>query len=64
MKKYKLRIYKTSGADRGNLDHEEFFETLEELRKRYDSLFQRKRWSENPTAWEYDGKYWNRLFGY
>ena len=32
---FKLRIYKLSGADKGNLDHEEFFSTREEMEERY-----------------------------
>lgn len=64
MKKYKLRIYKTGGVDKGNLDHEEYFETLEELQERYHTLFRRSRYSYNPTAWEYGEKGWNRLEGY
>lgn len=34
MKRYKLRVYVTSGPDKGNLDHEEFFDSIEELDKR------------------------------
>lgn len=64
MEKYKLRIYITNGADKGNLDHEEFFETLEGLQERYDSLFRRELYSCNPTAWERKGNEWNRLAGY
>ena len=33
---YKLRIYKLSGSDKGNLDHEEMFDTKEQMDKRYD----------------------------
>lgn len=38
---YKLRIYKLSGADKGNLDHEELFNTKEQMDKRYDELFKK-----------------------
>mgnify|MGYP000714193348 CR=1 FL=1 len=31
---YKLRIYKTYGGDKGNLDHEEIFDTKEQMDKR------------------------------
>lgn len=48
---YKLRIYKKSGHDRGNLDHEEMFDTKEEMNKRYDELFDVESYSLNPTAW-------------
>lgn len=61
---YKLRIYKLSGIDKGNLDHEEFFDTKELMNKRYDELFQSELYGLNPTAWkEIDGK-WKRLEGY
>ena len=33
---YKLRIYKLSGSDKGNLDHEEIFDTKEQIDKRHD----------------------------
>lgn len=33
---YKLRIYKLSGSDKGNLDHEEMFDTKEQMDKRYN----------------------------
>ena len=61
---YKLRIYKLSGIDKGNLDHEEFFFTLYQMDKRYDELFQSELYGLNSTAWkEIDGK-WKRLEGY
>ena len=61
---YKLRIYKLSGVDKGNLDHEELFDTKEQMDKRYDELFQSELYGLNPTAWkEIDGK-WKRLEGY
>lgn len=48
---YKLRIYKLSGSDKGNLDHEEMFDTKEQMDKRYDELFNEK-WccSNTPTS--------------
>ena len=61
---YKLRIYKLSGIDKGNLDHEEFFDTKEHVDKRYDELLESELYGLNPTAWEQiDGK-WKRLEGY
>ena len=61
---YKLRIYKLSGIDKGNLDHEEFFDTKKHMDKRYDELFESELYGLNPTAWEQiDGK-WKRLEGY
>ena len=61
---YKLRIYKLSGVDKGNLDHEEFFNTKVQMDRRYDELFKKDLYGLNPTAWkEIDGK-WKRLEGY
>ena len=61
---YKLRIYKLSGGDKGNLDHEELFNTKDQMDKRYDELFQSELYGLNPTAWkEIDGK-WKRLEEY
>ena len=61
---YKLRIYKLSSLDKGNLDHEELFDTKEQMDKRYDELFKKELYSLNPTACErIDGK-WKRLEGY
>ena len=61
---YKLRIYKLSGVDKGNLDHGELFDTKNQMDKRYDELFQSELYGLNPTAWkEIDGK-WKRLEGY
>ena len=61
---YKLRIYNLIGADKGNLNHEEKFNTKEQMDKRYNELFKRELYSLNPTAWEriYGG--WKRLEGY
>ena len=49
--KYKLRIYKKTGADTGNLDHEEFFQTEEEMKSRYKDLFDYNSFGLNPTMW-------------
>ena len=59
MKRYKLRIYVTSGPDKGNLDHEEFFDSIEELDKRYRELFVYKLYSLNPTVWKWNGNDWD-----
>lgn len=64
MKRYKLRIYVTSGLDKGNVDHEEFFDSIEELDKRYNELFIYKLYNLNPTAYEWDGNDWIRIMGY
>ena len=61
---YKLRIYKLSGADKGNLDHEEFFSTKEAMEVRYNELFMYGNYSLNPTAWENVGGEWKRLEGF
>lgn len=64
MYKFKLRFYKVSGFDKGNTDHEEFFETREEMDKRYKEVFVYNRFSYNPTAWENVEGEWKRLEGY
>lgn len=65
MVKYKLRIYVTSGIDKGNLDHEEFFDTIELMDARYKQLFVYNLYSLNPTAWEIDANgNWTRIEGY
>lgn len=71
---YKLRIYHTSGNAKGMLKNEEFFNTIEELNKRYNELFKYELYSLNPTAWVYKeliddfgtnyGLGWCRLSGY
>lgn len=61
---YKLQIYKLSGLDKGNLDHEELFDTKEQMDKRYDELFKRELYSLNPTALEQIDDGWKRLEGY
>lgn len=61
---YKLRIYKLSGLDKGNLDHVELFDTKEQMDKRYDELFKRELYSLNPTALEQIDDGWKRLEGY
>ena len=61
---YKLRIYKLSGSDKGNLDHEEFFSKKEEMETRYDELFVYENYSLNPTAWENVDEEWERLKGF
>lgn len=61
---YKLRIYKLSGVGKGNLDHEEFFDTKEQMDKRYDELFKKDLYSLNPTVWKQIDGEWKRLEGY
>lgn len=50
--RYKLRIYFKSGAQKGNLKREEFFDSLDAMNKRYRELFKPKEYALNPTAWE------------
>ena len=57
---YKLRIYKHTG----DLDHEEVFNTKEQMDKRYDELFRYDLFSLNPTAWKFNNNMWERIFGY
>lgn len=57
---YKLRIYKTSGK----IEHEEIFDTKEQMDRRYDELFKRDLYSSNPTAWKLIDGVWKRLEGY
>ncbi len=64
MKRYKLRVYVTSGPDKGNLDHEELFDSIEELDKRYNELFIYKLYNLNPTAWGLNGNDWIRIMVY
>lgn len=61
---YKLRIYNLTGADKGNLNHEEIFDTKEQMDKRYNELFKRNLYSLNPTAWEQIDGEWKRLESY
>ena len=63
-KRFKLRIYKKFGADKGNTDHEEFFSTREEMDKRYKALFIYNDYALNPTAWERHVEDWTRIEGY
>ena len=57
-KPYKIRFYKLKGSDKGNLDHEEFFDTKKEAINRYREAFKKELFSLNPTVWELrDGDY-------
>ena len=57
---YKLRIYRKNGS----LDHEEIFDTKEEMVKRYNKLFKHENYSLKPTAWgNVDGE-WKRVEGF
>ena len=67
-KNWKLRIYKQKGLDKGNLDHEEFFDSKEDMDQRYRSLFNYKAFALNPTSYKLveddDKEEWRRLEGY
>lgn len=58
---YKLRIYYKSGAQKGNLKREEFFDSLDAMNKRYRE-FKPKEYALNPTAWERINGEWLRMF--
>lgn len=59
---YKLRIYYKSGAQKGNLKREEFFDSLDAMNKRYKELFKPREYALNPTAWEKVNEEWLRMF--
>ena len=60
---YKLRIYYKSGAQKGNLKREEFFDSLDAMNKRYRELFKPREYALNPTAWErINNGEWLRMF--
>ena len=58
---FKLRFYKKSGYDKGNLDHEEFFNTKEQAIARYREVFVRSDYGLNPTMWEDQNGEWIRM---
>ena len=61
---YKLRVYKQTGFDKGNLDHEELFTSKEKMDMRYKELFNLRALALNPTAWELKNGNWERILGY
>ena len=50
---YKLKFYHKTGVNKGNLNHEEFFQTLEELQSRYNDVFVYNDFSLIPTVWKH-----------
>lgn len=50
-KRFKLRFYKLSGPEKGNLDHEEYFDTYNAMWDRYAQVFRRNLYALNPTGW-------------
>ena len=61
---YKLKFYHKKGVNKGNVDHEEFFQTLEELQSRYNDVFIYNDFALNPTAWKQTLNGWERIAGY
>ena len=67
---YKLRFYKLTGAEKGNLEHEEFFNTLEEMQNKYNEVFKYELKAYNPTAWYFNreenqkNNNWERIIGF
>ena len=60
---FKLRFYKKTGSDKGNLDHEEYFATRDGAFARYREVFVRSDYSLNPTIWEFIAGEWKRIYG-
>lgn len=56
MKKYKVREYHKTGYNKGNLKQELFFDTLEQAKTYYKSVFVYNDFTLNPTIWEYNEK--------
>ena len=52
--RYKMRIYHTKGPNKGQLDREELFNTLEDANNRYRELFNYNSFGLNPTIWRFD----------
>lgn len=60
--RYRLRIYYKSGAQKGNLRREEFFDSYNSMNQRYRELFNPKEYDLNPTAWKRINNEWLRTF--
>lgn len=54
--KFKLRLYKKTGVEKGNLDKELFYDSAKELWTTYKSLFRISDYSLNPTIWVRSGE--------
>lgn len=62
---FKLRFYEKKGINKGKVNHEEFFKTLEELNERYEQVFVYSDFSLNPTAWKLNSSgSFERILGY
>lgn len=53
---FKLRLYKKTGPEKGNLDKELFYDSAKELWTTYKSLFRISDYSLNPTIWVQSGE--------
>lgn len=62
--KYKLRVYELAGINKGNLDHEEYFETKEKMDERYEMFMSYRMGEPLPTAWKLVCDVWMRMEGY
>lgn len=51
---YKVRFYVTKGPNKGDLDHEETFDSREDAISAYRASFDRKLFSLNPTVWKFN----------
>lgn len=59
--KFKLRLYKKAGKEKGNMDKELFYDSAEELWTTYNTLFCISDYSLNPTIWvRSEEKDWTR----
>lgn len=68
-KEYKLRIYDPNSD--GEFDHEEFFDNIDDLNKRYkeirkeiDNIIPFYETHNHPTAWKRNSNRWTRIAGY
>lgn len=58
--KFKLRIYNQHDPNKGNLNHEEFFLTSEEMQTRHKELAKGSLPALQPTIWERINGEWYR----
>lgn len=52
---FKIRTYKKTGIEKGNLERELFYNTAEETLTKYKELFRREYLALNPTLWARSG---------
>lgn len=62
--KYKLKVYKNLFQIRGKFDHDEYFETKEEMDERYEKFMSYRMGEPLPTAWKLVCGVWMRMEGY